>query len=154
VLGSLAPIVTHPRPPEWFLTFRRSTPTRIVSWACWGEFKHVGAFGYVPGQDLWLFFEPCLNTLECSVFPDSAADPAIRDMTAGALVVKWTPPLLPPRFWNPVNVCAVQVARLVGVRSCALRPSALLRDVLRQGGTIVAGAGIGPVQEAGTAESH
>lgn len=126
------------RPAWWFLCFAKSSPTWWAQMFVPGPYKHVSAFGFVPGQKLWVFSEMTARGVELAVVPDGQANSAINAMVAGALVVEWVPPAEPPQtFWPPLNHCVAHVAALVGIKSRALRPERFLRDVLAAGGRIL-----------------
>lgn len=139
MLGRLVPIVSQPTPTEWFIAFRAETTSFWVRFLTFGHWKHVACFGYVPGADVWVFFEPGLNAIALRVVPDGAADGEISEMIDGATVVKLTVPLVRSRRrWRPLFLCTVAVAQLTGARSCALRPDRFLADCLAEGATLVA----------------
>jgi len=130
------PIVT--RPSRWFICFRKSSPTWWID-AFAGRYKHVAAFGHIPGQELWLFYGWSLVGTEMLVIPDRHATGSINAMIADCVVVEYDPPADPHvwKRWHPVNSCVSKIADMVGIPSSALRPTGFLRDCLRHGGRIV-----------------
>jgi hypothetical protein len=135
MLGGWVPV--HIRPTHWFLVFRRRSPLWWVNLVP-GKHKHVCAFGPIPGQDIWLFLDYSLHRLDIVVVPDAQADDAMAAVMSGATVVRFTPPeIAPARWWRPLALCTGLVALACGIRSGALRPDRLLRDVLAEGGTII-----------------
>lgn len=138
MLGRLVPIVQATKPAEWFIAFRRTTKSRLARALAFGRYKHVTCFGQVRGLNCWVFFDPGLDRLQLTIVPDEAADAVIARAMDGAKVIRFTPPVYPPKHtWRPVMVCTSIVARLADVRSCALRPDRLLADCLATGAEIV-----------------
>lgn len=125
-------------PAEWMIVFRRDTKNRLARWLSFGRYCHVMCFGYVPAVDGWLFFDFGVNATAVAVVPDRRANPMIAAAIDGALVVRWVSPM-PTGDWRlkPAFVCTTAVAHLAGVPSSALRPDALLRDLLANRGEIV-----------------
>lgn len=136
---TLRPLVTYTSPAKWLVCFRRTSPLPWVQRLVPGDFKHVQAFGAIPGSDLWVFFQPGLNSVEVRVVPDAAAAGFIAAMIEDAVVVEVVAPVAaPPRpWWKPMLFCTGMVAGLVGCRSGALRPDRFLRDLLAEGATII-----------------
>lgn len=139
MIGRLVPMTISVTPTEWFIAFRPASTSRLARFLAWGFYKHVSCFGYVQGANAWLFFDPGLFDIAVTLVPDGdVAEIAIRNTIERATVVKLTAPLVPlQRAWWPVLVCTVMIARLVGARSCALRPDRLLRDLLAEGAVLV-----------------
>lgn len=135
MLGRL--VESSVRPREWHVVFRRWSPVRAVRILAFGTYKHVACFGYVGDAKSWLFFEPSFDRVDLRVVPDADANGAIADVIDGATVVRMAAPTAAVADWRPVFLCTQAVARVVGLRSCALRPDALLRDCIRQGAEIV-----------------
>lgn len=126
-------------PPEWFIVFRTWAGWRWADWLAMGRYRHVACFGPVPAVAGWLFYDFGVNAASVAVVPDGPrADQAIGRMVDDALVVRFVPPLAvrEPRL-KPLFACTSAVAHLTGVKSCALRPDAFLRDCLAQGAEIV-----------------
>lgn len=147
MLGRLVPIVTTVRPTEWCIVFQRWSTYRVVRWFN-GEFKHVACFGHVGGCDSWVFFNPGWDSFDLTVVPDAVADHFIAEIIRDGLVVRFVAPVvMPKRRFQPFMSCTFAVARLTGVRSCALRPDAFLRDCLAQGATVIGGADEGSVRQ-------
>lgn len=131
----------HFRCQEWFISFKRSTPIRIAQWLTIGqEFKHVSCFGFIPATGCWLFHDWCSTDTGLWVVPDQDADRMLSRAQDDAVIVRFVPPLFITRDRFKIGMwCVPSVAHLTGVNSCALRPDALFRDVLAQGGEIIIG---------------
>lgn len=122
---------------QWFVCFCRRAATPWLDRLPVGRYKHVRAFGQVQAINTWIFFDPALDRTAIKLARGSAVAPLMMEWTHDADVVRM--PLtcreaLMPRLggW-----CVPQIKHLVGISSGALRPVALWRDCLRQGGEAV-----------------
>ena len=127
------PLISQPL--VWMLVFERLASTRFLNFAAMGKYKHVKAFGYVPFLHVWTFFDPSWNRTELIIAQDGRPAAYLIEkwvvdadvMEFARLEAEW---LLPPLGgW-----CVPQIKRLIGLRSGALRPDALWRDCLANGG--------------------
>lgn len=125
------------KPEQWIVVFDPVAQNRVCRWLSPGRFKHVRAYGYVPFLHVWLFVDANLAGLELYVAADG--DPA------RAMAAEWTRGctrvLMPRREHANRSLrvaasgwCVPTVARLIGLRSSALRVDRLLADCLRNGG--------------------
>lgn len=127
-------------PARWFVVFERATP-RWVRWLAMGRWSHVKAFAWIGGETrAWLFYDVGYDRTGISVMPDCPQ--------ANALIAEWRssgPTVMvdvrtDPRFniWRRFGFwCVPAVAHLIGSSSCAVRPDAFLRDLIRAGGQLV-----------------
>lgn len=128
-------------PARWILCFSRQAQRRWMNWFPFiGPYKHVRAFGCVPGINTWIFYDAALDRTSVLV---------ARGETARALMAEWlhgadaigmdvrTGRACIPRLgtW-----CVPAVKHLIGLRSGALRPIGLWRDCVRHGGEVIEGA--------------
>lgn len=141
--------VIHVRPPHWIICFRRRSPFWFFNTFIPGRHKHVIAFGPLPGQGVWLFTELTLQRLDLAVVPDKEADDAMIDAMRDSVVVHFETPEFTGWRWRPLCLCTTIIAQVIGVKSRALRPDRLLRDVLAQGGQIIEGPASEQFQAAG-----
>lgn len=126
------PLVVEPT--SWMLVFDREASSRWLSLIAFGRYKHVRAFAYVPFLHVWVFFDPHIGGTDIVVAADGEP--------AQALMQRWlvnADVLRMPRRpgWNRpalFGFCVPVIKRLIGLRSGALRPSALYRHCLRNGG--------------------
>ncbi len=128
-------------PAEWFVCFCRGAASPWVRCLPVGRFKHVRAFGLVPSIHTWIFFDPALDRTALHVARGDPARMLISVWMADAAVVYM--PVLPRtklRLRLGGGWCVPQIKHLIGLKSGALRPDALLQDCLRFGGKIVHGA--------------
>jgi len=126
-------------PQEWFVVFHRKSTRRWVKWLTWGGYEHVSAFAQVKPAAVWLFFDVMVGRIRLLTVNDSQADAMIGHYSRQGLIVRMMAPIPAddgfkprPGFW-----CVPAIAHLLGLRTCALRPNALLRQCLANGGTIV-----------------
>lgn len=132
------PIAPHVRPAWWFICFARSSPVWWLRNYLPGRYKHVSAFGFIPGQKLWVFSSWTFGGIEFAIIPDGLATDAINALVEDALVLEFVPPAEdPPRFWWPFAHCVGHVAALTGVKSRALLPDRFLKDCLAAGAKIL-----------------
>lgn len=141
--------VVHPlagEPDAWFVIFNRETKSRWLRWLP-GKFKHVRAYGYMPGLKVWLFFDPASNAISLGA--------AAYGVEAQAIIDSWTGPpgaseilLVPPRRpaegrFPMLGWCTTAVAHLLGLRLGAFpTPDRLWQRCLAAGGRPIECAGI------------
>jgi hypothetical protein len=125
-------------PLEWFVVFHRQAPTRLLSLLAFGEFKHVSAFAYVPGFKAWLVYDAQLAGTRLFLLPhrDTSKAVLIRFMDNCAVLKiakQWNSHAMP---WSSRLgfYCVPAVIHLLGLRCVAVRPDALYRHILRNGG--------------------
>lgn len=123
-------------PDEWFVVFHPHAINRWLSLLACGHFKHVSAFAYCPGIKAWLLYDAQWSGLRLILFPHATAAAALVKYTAGCAIVK------APRRSRPMGLvsrlgffCVPAVKHLLGVRCPIMRPDALYRHLLRNGGT-------------------
>lgn len=126
-------------PADWYVVFHEHSPKWWVRWLARGRFKHVSVFGIVKRSATWVFYDFHLDRARVYAIPDFDADIAIGHFIEGATVVRMARPIgreadvnLRLGWW-----CVPAVAHILGIRSCALRPDALFRQCLAQGGELV-----------------
>ncbi|WP_457663986.1 hypothetical protein [Sinorhizobium medicae] len=126
-------------PKDWFIVFHEDSPKWWIRWLARGRFKHVSVFGAVPRSNSWVFYDFNLDRSRVYVVADYESDIAIGHFASMGTVVRMARPFgreaeinLRPGWW-----CVPAVAHIVGLRGCALRPDALFRQCLAQGGEII-----------------
>lgn len=125
-------------PLDWIVVFRPWSESWLVRNLVPGRFKHVSAYADLAGLRAWVTFDVGFDGTKITVIPDGAQVRAIMaPWLDGCTLVR-----MRKRPGAKCRValfgwCAPSVARLIGLRSGALRPDALYRDCLRNGGTIV-----------------
>lgn len=123
-------------PERWNVVFSTKVTKWWVSLLAWGRFKHVWAFAYVSSRDCWLLYDVHMEGTRIAVIPDTLTNRAwmIEQIRDCEIIV------MPRRKSSGVQFgfwCVTAVRHLVGVRCHALRPDALWRSCLRNGGEII-----------------
>lgn len=125
-------------PSMWFLIFATSAKQRWLSWLAMGRFKHVLALGWVADQRVWVIYEVSIGRTRVAVLPACAgASEMIAELRAGNVTVAMAPGRQGMRWLQPGFWCVPAMAHLVGLRTWAMRPDALYRACLAQGGSLV-----------------
>lgn len=114
-----------------------SIPRQHLTWHVVVEhartpFGHVYAFAYDPAAEVWMVINPHFRWTEVFALRRGAEfDRWVRVTAEGADIYRLDgrgqAPVLPGWF------CVAQVKRLVGLRSGALSPEGLRRDLLKAG---------------------
>lgn len=126
-------------PADWFVVFHPRTHRRWLSWLAMGKYKHVSAFGWVPRAQTWVFFDFNVDRSRIYVVGNHEADELLERFTHQNTVVRMARPLVES---DRINFgaglwCVPAVAHLIGLRASALRPDALFRQCLANGGEII-----------------
>lgn len=126
-------------PTEWFVVFHRESIRPWVRFFARGRYRHVSAFGRVPWSGDWVFYDFMTSRTRILMVPDEKSDAFLAQYSKMGKIVRMPAPnpqdssvKLKVGMW-----CVTSVAHLLGLRTCALRPDALLRHCLANGGTIV-----------------
>ncbi|TBY41599.1 hypothetical protein [Rhizobium leguminosarum] len=126
-------------PSDWYVAFDPWSDRRWIRWLALGRFKHVSCFGFVERAQTWAFFDFHLDRSRIFVVGDHEADKLIGHYSTGKTVVRMAKPI--GRELD-VNIsfggwCVPAVAHIIGIRTSALRPDALFRQCLANGGEII-----------------
>lgn len=126
-------------PLEWFVSFTREYDRKWVKWLACGEFRHVTAFGYVKAAGVWTFYDFMASRTRILTVTDQKANLLLAEYAKTGVIVHMPAQIIPDHrpklkagLW-----CVPAVAHLLGLSTCALRPDALLKHCLANGGTIV-----------------
>lgn len=126
--------MTEAEPIRWQVCFLREAENRWVNALVPGRFKHVRAFGFVPVQDLWIFYDVTLTGTAIRAARDHSAmaDRLIAAWIDGAEVICVQPQRgrrrMPCGFW-----CVTAIVHLLGLSGSTLLPDQLHRECLRLG---------------------
>ena len=120
-------------PGAWYAAFFDGERPHWWWRLCRPGFRHVAAFGYCAEQGVWLLYDVTLKQTMIHALSSEQMDAWVDNLPAARRIVHFTPDAPEPPsvrlgFW-----CTPAVAHLVGVRSRALRPQALYRDLVAQG---------------------
>jgi hypothetical protein len=126
-------------PKDWYVVFDPAPTRRWINWLAWGRFKHVACFGFIARAQTWAFFDFHLDRSRIFVVGDHEADKLIGHYSIGKTVVRMAKPLGRELDVNLAlgGWCVPAVAHIVGLRTCTLRPDALFRQCLANGGEII-----------------
>ena len=122
-------------PGAWYAAFFDGERKRWWWRLCRPGFRHVLAFGYSAQADAWLIYDvTLLRTYVCAIRPE-VFDAWLQGLPTHRTIVRLDHPVdAPPAsrlgFW-----CVPAVAHLLGVKTRALRPQALYRDLIAHGAT-------------------
>lgn len=128
-------------PLTWFLVFHVKPSGKWFDWLSPGRFKHVSAFGYVPGFKSWVLYDAEWRGLRLFVATqDEAARQFQRYVADGCSVLKVERRQEPmPLAMRLIGFhCLSAVAHLVGQREFVISHDQLYRSLLRNGATVIA----------------
>lgn len=120
-------------PSTWYVVFYG------YDYRAWWEFltpygfRHVLIFGCVPGGERWVVYDVTMRQTWLRVLKPNEFDGWVGALPPGRTIVKFTPgepepPTVRLGFW-----CTRAVAHALGIRSRALRPHALWRELIARG---------------------
>lgn len=125
-------------PTRWTIVFHRRAENRFFSAIAMGHFKHVSAFAFVPDLNIWIVYDVSFRRTHFTLLSDAngGATPYLAAIMNGNCLVSMTArdggfPLF--RFGL---YCTTAIKHLLGLRGGALRPDALFRLCVREGGTV------------------
>lgn len=123
---------------QWFVCFDPRA-SWWVRWLAWGRFNHVRAFAIVPRARIWLFFDVTLGGLTIRAARDQSpeADALINGWSEGCEIVHIRTLHGAGLPMPPLFSCVTAVKHLIGLRGGALRPDALYRHCLANGGRVL-----------------
>lgn len=119
---------------EWYIGFHGDYEGRACAWydvfTC-KDFRHVLAMGFDASAGVWVVFDPSSRRYALEVYPkDSEMIAKIFDFVPRWLV--WPEKDMPVRTYG-MTWCVQAVCRIIGFRSCALRPRGLYHDLIKHG---------------------
>lgn len=126
-------------PADWYVVFDPFTRRRWLHWLALGKYKHVSCFGFIERAQSWVFFDFHLDRSRILVVGDHEADILIGEYSHRKTVVRMAKPLGQELKINMAvgAWCVPAVAHIIGLPTCALRPDALFRQCLANGGEIM-----------------
>ena len=131
---------------RWTVVFHRHAEHWFFRAIALGHFKHVSAIAWLPEIGQWWVYDVGFRRTRLRVLEDSqAAQDAIAGIIRGnaTVTIDIREDGLP---WMRLGLfCTTAVSHLLGVRCAALRPDALYRHLIAQGG-VVRGDEFGPAQ--------
>lgn len=125
-------------PDFWVVVFHRRSVNWVFSLIAMGRFKHVSAFGWVPGLNVWLLYDHGYRRTQVAVLPDTEAAKAELAVFVGDGAMVRMPVRQTARRLRRVGLfCTTSVAHLIGLSSGALRPDRLFRHCMENGGVLI-----------------
>ncbi len=121
-------------PSSWYVAFFGSERRHWWDYLSPGGFYHVLAFAYAASAERWLIYDVTEHRTIIRAYTTDDFSKWIAGLPNGRTILRFDGgdrPAAPHVRWG--FWCAPAVAHLVGVRSRALRPVALWRDLLAQG---------------------
>lgn len=121
-------------PTEWFVVFNEKSANYWLGLLTPGRFKHVSAFGYVPGIKLWLLYDVQLSGTRIMLLDKDA----VMAWSKGCTILKIA------RTGSRMGLrsrlcfhCVTAIKHLIGLRCVAVTPDGLYRHILRNGGILI-----------------
>jgi len=129
-------------PGEWYVAFWGVE--RLGWWDVFTRpgFRHIMAFAYSSHAERWLIYDVCRHRTYVRAYRGEAFDEWLGGMPEEATVLRvGSAPTTEHRAQRLMFICTTAVKHLVGIRSRALRPHALFRDLLGIGASYAFGTG-------------
>jgi hypothetical protein len=122
---------------RWTVVFHRQAENRFFSMIALGHFKHVSALAWIPELSQWWVYDVGFRRTRLKVLVDGpSAQSIIAAIVTGnaTVTIEVRDDNLP---WMRLGLfCTTAVSHLIGVRCGALRPDALFRHLVAQGGVV------------------
>jgi hypothetical protein len=135
-MGEWARDIGPQEPRKWVLIFNTKAANWWTGFVAFGHYKHVSALGRIPHTDLWILYDAQFGRTQLAV--GSLRD--LLDIAAPAeqrVDMMWITAKPARRFFPPLFICTTAIAHLLGLQCSALRPDALWRHCLLNGGEVV-----------------
>jgi hypothetical protein len=133
-------------PARWTVVFHRTAANWFFSAIAMGHFKHVSAFAWVPECRIWAIYDVSFRRTRFAFLPDTPeSKKLLTDVITGNCMVTMTArddafPIVRLGLY-----CTTAIKHLLGLRGGALRPDALFRLCVREGGKVSDDANINPI---------
>lgn len=123
------------QPETWTLVFSREAATWWTGILALGRYKHVRAYAYVPFLHVWIFYDVHLRGTDIVIAADGEpANRMISTWIRNADLVVMRRRAVDHRSIPAFGFCVPAIKRLLGLRCVSLRPDALYRHCLANGG--------------------
>lgn len=121
-------------PSAWYVAFHGTVASRWWDHLSPPGFYHVVAFAYAAHAERWVIYDVARDRTLIRTLTTDAFTRWMAGLPNERTIVLYEGGDLPARPFSRMGFwCTTAVAHLVGVRSRALRPHALYRDLLAQG---------------------
>jgi hypothetical protein len=122
---------------RWTVVFHREASNLFFSLIALGHFKHVSALAWIPELDQWWIYDVGFRRTRLKVLvdgPNAQATIAAIIKDNATVTIDVRDDQLP---WMRLGLfCTSAVSHLLGLRTGALRPDALYRHLVRNGGVV------------------
>lgn len=127
---------------RWSVVFHRQSKQLFFRMIAMGHFKHVSALAWIPELSQWWIYDVGFRRTSLKVMVDGpAAQAAIAAIVNGNAVVTVDVREDDLPWFRLGLFCTTAVAHLLGLRCVAVRPDALYRKLVANGGTVQDHAG-------------
>ena len=117
---------------EWYAAFFDPLERHWWSRLCRPGFRHVAAFVYCPEQACWVVYDVTLRRTWVQLLTSEQMDAWVANLPAHRRILRMRA-RNDGGGWRAGFWCSPAVAHLLGVRTRALRPEALHRDLVALG---------------------
>lgn len=135
-MGDVVVLPPAIEPTQWFIVFHVTSATKWLGLVTPGKYKHVSAFGYLPGVKLWLLYDVQLNGTRIRLLDKDAIMLWTRDCDIFLVNSTGARMGLSSRWFF---TCVSAIKHLIGLKCVAITPSGLYRHVSKHGGTLISG---------------
>jgi hypothetical protein len=124
-------------PSRWTIVFHRKAANRWFSLIAMGHFKHVSAFAWIPELRIWVVYDVGFRRTRIVVLPDNDASKAqLGAIIRGNAIVTMDVREGAAPFFRFGLLCTTAIKHLIGLNCSPLRPDALFRHCIAQGGAL------------------
>lgn len=121
-------------PPIWYVVFGQDANPHWIDRFLRPGFKHVFAFGYLPGHKIWIIYDVKLSATILGVIEKEDAARLIGWIVTSGRALEWKPRATQNTVrWRAGFWCVPAIKHLLGLRCVALTPWQLYRWMLKNG---------------------
>lgn len=132
------PAPVRPARRAWFVFFTDGNPDAWFARLFTRRgFRHVAAAAYFPDEERWVFVNPGRSRMVVEVRGPDTAGEIYDDLLARAHALLRVEARDERTHMPPVLFCSGAIKALLGIKSRALRPDGLFRDLVAYGAEIV-----------------
>ena len=129
-------------PDSWFVVFHpKSAMGRWIRFFTPGKYKHVSAFAYVPGCNVWVFYDAQWDGLRLVHMSQTKAEQTFVELCdKDCAVIKIKAKDGPISVWDRAGFSCVSATKhLLGLSCVSITPTGLYHGLIRNGGVLVSG---------------
>ena len=120
-------------PPIWYVVFGQDANPHLFDRFLHRGFRHVFAFGYLPGHDLWIIYDVKFSHTVMGVIEAGDAARLIGWIRNSGRALEWKSRKTQTVRWRFGFWCVPAIKHLLGLRCVALTPWQLYRWMLKNG---------------------